>query len=108
MQETRLHGRPGGGREGVTQVPVIAAGRLATGAVAEQVLAQGQADLIGLARVLWADPDWLWKVQEGREQEILHCDPECDVCMQLVMKGKPAWCVRWPAAKTKLWKGKFA
>ncbi|MFP3870935.1 MAG: NADH:flavin oxidoreductase, partial [Syntrophobacteria bacterium] len=77
-------------------VPVITAGRIATGALAEKVIAGGQADLIGLARVLWADPQWPQKVKEGRESDILHCDPECDTCMQLVMRGKPAFCVRWP------------
>jgi 2,4-dienoyl-CoA reductase (NADPH2) len=43
-------------------VPVAAAGRLASGAGAEEALKAGQADLIGLARVLWADPQWPRKV----------------------------------------------
>jgi NADPH2 dehydrogenase len=89
-------------------VPVIAAGRLATGAVAEAALAEGRTDLIGLARVLWADPQWPRKVQTGREAEIVHCNPDCgDVCMQMVMKGRPALCVQWPAEKMKDWKAKF-
>jgi 2,4-dienoyl-CoA reductase (NADPH2) len=89
-------------------VPVIAAGRLATGAFAEQAIADGRTDLIGLARVLWADPDWPHKVREGREDAIVHCDPDCgDACMQMVMKGRPAFCVAWPAEKMKVWKAKF-
>ena len=89
-------------------VPVIAAGRLATGAIAEQAIAQGKTDLIGLARVLWADPQWPQKVRDGREDEIIHCDPSCgEACMQMVMKGRPAFCVRWPAEKMKAWKEKF-
>ncbi|UCG13329.1 MAG: NADH:flavin oxidoreductase [Deltaproteobacteria bacterium] len=88
-------------------VPVITAGRIDTGALAEQVIGSGQADLIGLARVLWTDPEWPAKVKQGRESEILHCDPECDTCMQLVMKGKPAFCVRWPHEKLHAWKDKF-
>ena len=88
-------------------VPVITAGRIASGAFAERVIGEGQADLIGLARVLWTDPQWPKKVQEQREQEILHCDPECDTCMQLVMKGKQAFCVRWPHEKMRYWKEKF-
>lgn len=88
-------------------IPVIAAGRIATGDLAHQVIAEGSADLIGLARVLWADPEWPQKVREGREAEIVHCDPECDTCMQLVMKGKPAFCVRWPHEKMREWKEKF-
>lgn len=88
-------------------VPVITAGRIDTGEVAEKIIAGGQADLIGLARVLWADPKWPTKVKQGREHEILHCDPECDTCTQLVMKGKPAFCVRWPHEKMRAWKDKF-
>ncbi|MFW5902188.1 MAG: NADH:flavin oxidoreductase, partial [Thermodesulfobacteriota bacterium] len=66
------------------------------------------ADLVGLARVLWADPQWPMKVREGREEEIIHCDPACeDVCMQLVMKGKPACCTQWPPEKTRRFKDMF-
>jgi len=88
-------------------VPVITAGRIDTGEVAEQIIASGKADLIGLARVLWTDPKWPEKVEQGRENEILHCDPECDTCTQLVIKGKPAFCVRWPHEKMRVWKEKF-
>jgi 2,4-dienoyl-CoA reductase (NADPH2) len=90
-------------------VPVITAGRISTGDFAERVLAEGKADLIGLARVLWADPEWPSKVKEGRESEIVHCDPECDdTCTKLVTKGKLAFCVRWPHDKLQEWKAKKA
>jgi NADPH2 dehydrogenase len=89
-------------------VPVIAAGRVASGALAERIITEGKADLIGLARVLWADPEWPSKVREGREAEIIHCDPEGDdTCTKLVMKGKPAFCVRWPHDKLQVWKARF-
>ncbi|MFP3866895.1 MAG: NADH:flavin oxidoreductase [Desulfobacteraceae bacterium] len=89
------------------KVPVITAGRIATGALAEEIIEQDKADLIGLARVLWADPHWPEKVRQGRESEIIHCDPHCDTCMQMVMRGKPAFCVRWPVEKMQTWKTKF-
>lgn len=79
-------------------MPVITAGRIATGDLAEKILADGQADLIGLARVLWTDPEWPAKVGEGREDEIIHCD-SCDVCMQNVMQGEFVYCVQWPEEK---------
>jgi 2,4-dienoyl-CoA reductase (NADPH2) len=89
-------------------VPVIAAGRLASGTIAEQAITDGKTDLIGLARVLWADPLWPQKVRDGKEAEITHCNPDCgDACMQMVMKGRPAYCVAWPAEKMKVWKAKF-
>lgn len=90
------------------KVPVIAAGRLASGDIAEKAVALGETDLVGLARVLWADPEWPRKVRDGREKEIVHCDPACgDACTQMVMKGRPAFCVRWPAEKMKAWKEKY-
>ena len=90
-------------------VPVIAAGRLATGAYADRAVAEGKTDLIGLARVLWADPKWPEKVRDGREADILHCNPDCgDACMQMIIKGRPAFCVAWPAEKIKEWKAKIA
>ena len=88
-------------------VPVITAGRIATGELAEQVLSQGSADLVGLARVLWTDPEWPQKVKEGREGEILHCD-SCDVCLQSVMQGEFAYCIQWPDEKQKDLESKFA
>lgn len=91
-------------------VPVIAAGRFATGAYADRAILDKKTDLIGLARVLWADPQWPGKVRNGREADIIHCDPDCvdgGACMQMVMKGRPAFCVAWPAEKMKAWKAKF-
>jgi 2,4-dienoyl-CoA reductase (NADPH2) len=82
---------------------------MASGAGAENALKIGQADLIGLARVLRADPEWPQKVPTGREADILHCDPDCgDACIQTVMKGRSAYCVQWPPDKIKAWKTKFA
>jgi len=88
-------------------VPVIAAGRLATGAFADKAIADEKTDLIGMARGLWADPDWPKKVREGREADIIHCRPDCNGCMEMVMKGRPAYCIAWPKEKTKAWKAKF-
>ncbi len=90
-------------------VPVIAAGRIGDGSTAERVLAEGSADLIGIARPLWADPEWVVKVRQNREEEIVACDPSCgDTCMQLVMSFKPAYCTQWPKDKKAQWKAKFA
>jgi 2,4-dienoyl-CoA reductase (NADPH2) len=80
-------------------VPVIAAGRISTPARAESVLKANQADLIGLARVLWVDPQWPQKARAGQDRSILKCSPQCDACMQLVMQGKPAFCPKWSKQK---------
>lgn len=87
-------------------VPVTTAGLIVSGDLAERIVAEGKADLIGLARVLWTDPEWPQKVREGREDEILQCD-SCNACMKIVMKGKAAFCVRWPTEKQRAWREKF-
>jgi NADPH2 dehydrogenase len=38
-------------------VPVIAAVRIASGALAERIITEGKADLVGLARVFRMDPE---------------------------------------------------
>ena len=67
-------------------------------------LAAEKADLIGLARVLWADPQWPAKARAGKQDEIAHCRPACNACMQLVMQGKPALCPHWDKATRELYR----
>jgi 2,4-dienoyl-CoA reductase (NADPH2) len=80
-------------------VPVIAAGRISTPARAESILTDKKADLIGLARMLWVDPEWPEKARKGNDRSILKCSPKCDACFQLVMQGKPAYCPKWSKEK---------
>ncbi len=54
-------------------VPVIVAGRFTDLALAEQVLGEGHADMIGLTRALIADPRIVDKVRTGRAGEVTHC-----------------------------------
>jgi NADPH2 dehydrogenase len=81
------------------KVPVIAAGRISSPARAEAILNDNKADLIGLARMLWVDPQWPQKARRGDDRKILNCNTKCDACFQLVMKGQPAICPRWPKEK---------
>ncbi len=55
------------------RTPVITTGKIATPAMAEAILQRGQADLIGFARALLADPDWPKKARLGREATIVRC-----------------------------------
>jgi 2,4-dienoyl-CoA reductase-like NADH-dependent reductase (Old Yellow Enzyme family) len=87
-------------------IPVMAAGRIDSGELAERVVAEGQADLLGLARVLWADPEWPSKVRDGREDEIIRCDCQ-DACNKAVASGKAALCAKWPREKYQVWKEKL-
>ena len=79
---------------GIT-VPVVSVGKISDPADAERLLAEGQADLIGMARQLLSDPDWVRKVESGREEEILHCI-YCNVCKQLDENFREVHCFLWP------------
>ncbi|MDY6951349.1 MAG: NADH:flavin oxidoreductase [Thermodesulfobacteriota bacterium] len=81
------------------KVPVIAAGRISTPALAESIIREKKADLVGLARMLWVDPEWPQKAREGKDRSIVKCSPKCGACLQLVMEGKPALCPKWEKAK---------
>ena len=48
--------------------PVVAAGKIGTRELAEQVLERGQGDLVGMARALLADPDIPRKWRAGRDE----------------------------------------
>jgi 2,4-dienoyl-CoA reductase (NADPH2) len=82
----------------VVDVPVITAGRITTPELAEEILRQGKADLIALARPLFADPQWAKKAQTGQEEFIVHCK-DCGTCFRSVVADRPAICAQWDKAK---------
>lgn len=54
-------------------IPVSTAGRIIDPAMAERVLQNGQADIIGIGRPLLADPDWVNKAAAGDACDIRRC-----------------------------------
>jgi len=82
-------------KKAVPQTPVITAGRIKTPEIAEKILREGTADLIGLARVLLADPLWPKKAKGEVKEAIVECDPNCIFCMKRTSAMKPAFCARW-------------
>lgn len=83
-------------KEAVPTVPVIAAGRIQSPEKAEEILQNRMADLVGIARVLLADPLWPRKVHGENKEPINPCLPGCAICQKRVMMPKPAFCGRWP------------
>ncbi len=63
------------------KVPVIAVGRFRTPRVAEEVLAQGKADMIAIGRQLIADPHWPEKAITGKSEDIIPCI-SCNACFE--------------------------
>ena len=54
-------------------IPVFCAGRMEDPEFADKVIAAGEIDGIGVARQFLADPEWLNKAREGREEDIRPC-----------------------------------
>ena len=54
-------------------VPVLVTGNIQTPEFAEQLLTEGKADFIGLARTQLADPFFVKKAKEGRAEDIVPC-----------------------------------
>jgi 2,4-dienoyl-CoA reductase-like NADH-dependent reductase (Old Yellow Enzyme family) len=76
--------------------PVLTAGRITTAQQAEETLQAQQADLIGMARALLADPDLPKKAREGREDTIIRC-LYANICKQLEENYRPVRCGNlWP------------
>ena len=61
------------GIKALVDLPVIGIGRINTPVLAEQVLAEGKMDLVGMVRELIADPHLPNKAKEGRLLEIRRC-----------------------------------
>jgi len=61
-------------------IPVIAVGRITKPDEAEAILESGQADIIGLARALMADPEWPNKAAAGSWESITPC-LGCNTCL---------------------------
>lgn len=57
----------------VVDIKVGVAGRITEPAYAEMVLRSGSADFVTIGRPLFADPEFVLKAEEGRENEICPC-----------------------------------
>ncbi len=76
-------------------VPVVSVGKISDPDEAEGLLVEGRADLIGMARQLLTDPDWVKKLEEGRSDQIVRCI-WCNVCKQLDENFRQVTCFLWP------------
>jgi 2,4-dienoyl-CoA reductase-like NADH-dependent reductase (Old Yellow Enzyme family) len=76
-------------------IPVITAGKIPTPALAEEILQEGKADLIGLGRSLLCDPDWVNKAAAGRSEDIVRCI-YCNHCSDVNDLFQQTDCIQWP------------
>lgn len=78
-------------------LPVFTTGRVTDPAMAEAILAEGKADMVGMTRAHLADPDLVAKLKAGRMDDIRPC-VGANVCIAAVMGGRHVRCVHNPEA----------
>jgi 2,4-dienoyl-CoA reductase-like NADH-dependent reductase (Old Yellow Enzyme family)/nucleotide-binding universal stress UspA family protein len=78
--------------------PIIISGRIITPDCAENILRNKDADLIGLARPLLADPDWPQKARLGNIESINLCN-NCGTCFKMVVADRPVLCPQFERSK---------
>ena len=79
-------------------IPLITSNRINMPATAEKVLADGDADMISMARPFLADPVWVNKAKEERADEINTCIGCNQACLDHVFEQKVASCLVNPRA----------
>ena len=80
------------------QIPLITSNRLNMPEVAEQVLADGCADMVSMARPFLADPEFVNKAAQGRSADINTCIACNQACLDHAFKNKLASCLVNPRA----------
>ncbi len=79
-------------------LPVIASNRINVPDVAEDILTREAADLVAMARPMLADPEFVNKAADGREDEINTCIACNQACLDHTFTGKPTSCLVNPRA----------
>jgi 2,4-dienoyl-CoA reductase (NADPH2) len=83
-------------RESVESIPVACCNRINDPVLAESILAEGRADMVGMARAFLADPNFLRKAQEGRLEDIRTCVACNQGCFDHVLMLQPISCTLNP------------
>lgn len=87
---------------GEVSLPLIATNRINTPEVAEQLLAEGYANMVSMARPFLADPDFVNKAAQNRADEINTCIACNQACLDHVFENKLASCLVNPRAGREL------
>ena len=83
---------------GKVNIPLITTNRINDPFVAEQILANGQANMVSMARPFLADEAFVRKAAENRADEINTCIGCNQACLDLIFSGKLASCLVNPQA----------
>lgn len=83
---------------GEVNIPLVTTNRINDPKVAEEVLQEGCADMISMARPFLADAELMNKAEQGREDEINTCIGCNQACLDHIFKRKTASCLVNPRA----------
>jgi 2,4-dienoyl-CoA reductase (NADPH2) len=83
---------------GKVSIPLVATNRINTPEVAEDVLANGHADMVSMARPFLADADFVRKAEENRSDEINTCIGCNQACLDQTFSLKITSCLVNPRA----------
>ncbi len=79
-------------------IPLVTSNRINLPATAEQILAEGCADIVSLARPLLADAEFVKKARDGRADEINVCIACNQACLDHTFANKMSSCLVNPRA----------
>lgn len=83
---------------GQVNIPLIATNRINMPDVAEQILQEGCADMVSMARPFLADPEWVLKAAENRSEEINACIACNQACLDHTFTMQICSCIVNPRA----------
>ncbi len=83
---------------GEVSIPIITSNRINTPEVGEDVLADGCADMVSMARPFLADPDFVAKAAAGKGNQIAPCIACNQACLDHTFSGKISSCLVNPQA----------
>jgi len=79
-------------------IPLVTSNRINLPETAEQILSEGCADMVSLARPMLADPEFVKKAREGRPDEINVCIACNQACLDHTFSNKMSSCLVNPRA----------
>ena len=79
-------------------IPLVTSNRINLPATAEQILSEGCADMVSLARPMLADPEFVKKARDGRADEINVCIACNQACLDHTFANKMSSCLVNPRA----------
>ncbi|AZN64402.1 NADPH-dependent 2,4-dienoyl-CoA reductase [Acinetobacter johnsonii] len=80
------------------KIPLVTSNRINTPEMAEHVLAQGDADMVSMARPMLADAEFVLKAEQGRSDEINTCIGCNQACLDQIFSMQIATCLVNPRA----------